>query len=227
MNYITIVDFMVEDLKLKGNELIVFALIYGFSQDDVSDFHGSLTYMQQRTGLSRQTVVDVLKKLVDKKLIIKEEGFRNNLKICHYRTSQETLLGVVKKLDSTSQETLPLNLLYYKDYIKDNNSEVGEDIKLKVTEIIKYLNSKTNKNFRVEAKTNREPIEARLKDGYTIRELKKVIDIKVSEWSGTNMDTYLCPQTLFRPSNFEKYLNQNVVFKSQIKILNGSDISDK
>ena len=50
MNYITIVDFMVEDLKLKGNELIVFALIYGFSQDDVSDFHGSLTYIQQRTG---------------------------------------------------------------------------------------------------------------------------------------------------------------------------------
>ena len=46
MNYITILDFMVSCLGLKGNELIIFALIYGFSQDNVSDFHGSLTYIQ-------------------------------------------------------------------------------------------------------------------------------------------------------------------------------------
>ena len=216
MNYITILDFMVSCLGLKGNELIIFALIYGFSQDNVSDFHGSLTYIQERTNLSRQTVVDVLKKLVEKKLITKTTEFRNNTKTCVYLASQETLLGVVKKLDSGSQETRLPNLLYIKDYIKDNNSQVDEDVKIKITEIIKYLNSKTNKSFRVEAKSNREPILARLKEGYEIKDFKKVIDTKTREWLGTDMDTYLCPQTLFRLSNFEKYLNQKAICKKVV-----------
>ena len=157
-----------------------------------------------------------MKKLVEKKLITKTTEFRNNTKTCVYLASQETLLGVVKKLDSGSQETRPPNLLYIKDYIKDNNSQVDEDVKIKITEIIKYLNSKTNKSFRVEAKSNREPILARLKEGYEIKDFKKVIDTKTREWLGTDMDTYLCPQTLFRLSNFEKYLNQKSICKKVV-----------
>jgi len=212
MNYITILDFMVTDLGLKGNELIIFALIYGFSQDGVSDFYGSLTYIQERTNLSRQTVVDVLKKLVEKKLVTKSIEFRNNTKICVYSASQETLLGVVKKLDLGSQETRLPNLLYIKEDIKDNNSQVDEDIKNKVSEILKYLNKKANKHFRLEIESNRKYIEARLREGYEIRDFKYVIDIKTEEWLNTDMNTHLCPQTLFRPSNFEKYINQKNIF---------------
>lgn len=210
MNYITILDFMVTDLKLKGNELIIFALIYGFSQDDSSNFCGSLTYIQNRTGLSRPTVVDILEKLVKKELILKTTEFRNNLKTIIYKTSKETLLGVVKFPSNTSKETLPPILYNTKDIKKDIYSDVDEDIKNKVTEIIKYLNSKTNKHFRVEAKSNRKPIEARLKEGFTVKDFIHVIDVKTQDWLHTDMNEYLCPETLFRSSKFEKYLNQKL-----------------
>ena len=35
-NYIVIQTFMIRELKLKGNELILYALIHGFSQDGTS-----------------------------------------------------------------------------------------------------------------------------------------------------------------------------------------------
>ena len=44
-NYIAIQGFMVKDLELAGNELIAYALIYGFSQDGESQFRGSLSYV--------------------------------------------------------------------------------------------------------------------------------------------------------------------------------------
>ena len=37
--------FMTRDLKLKGNELLVYAVIYGFSQDGMSSFFGSRRYI--------------------------------------------------------------------------------------------------------------------------------------------------------------------------------------
>lgn len=217
MNYINIQEFMVTDLELRGNELIIYALIYGFSQDEMSDFHGSLTYIQSRTGLSRPTVIDILNKLQDKGYVLKEELFRNNIKHCSYRCSKDSLLGVVKFLSKGSKETLPNN----KDIINiNNNSQVNEI----VSEVILYLNKKANKHFRLETRSNREYITARLNEGYSLKDLKYVIDIKTQEWLNTSMEEYLCPQTLFRPNNFEKYLNKkNTYNKSLEKIDWGLD----
>ena len=42
-------------------------------------------------------------------------------------------------------------------------------------------------------------------------DFKKVIDIKVDQWlDHPKMDAYLTPQTLFRASNFERYLNEKM-----------------
>ena len=46
MAYIVIQDWMISDLQLKGNELLTYALIYGFSQDGESEFKGSLKYFR-------------------------------------------------------------------------------------------------------------------------------------------------------------------------------------
>ena len=43
--YINIQAFMRNDLNLKGNELLVYAIIYGFSQDEETKFTGSSTYI--------------------------------------------------------------------------------------------------------------------------------------------------------------------------------------
>lgn len=46
-NFIAIQGFMVKELGLSGNELIAYALIYGFSQDNESEFKGSLNYVAE------------------------------------------------------------------------------------------------------------------------------------------------------------------------------------
>ena len=44
-SYITIQGWMITDLKLSGNDLLVYAIIYGFSQDSESAFYGSRQYL--------------------------------------------------------------------------------------------------------------------------------------------------------------------------------------
>ena len=73
-------------------------------------------------------------------------------------------------------------------------------------EIIGYLNSTVNANYRSDSKATRSLISARLREGYTAEDFKTVIDKKSAEWNGTDMAQYLRPSTLFG-NKFESYLN--------------------
>lgn len=74
-------------------------------------------------------------------------------------------------------------------------------------EIINYLNSKSNSNYRYTTKKNQTLIHARCEEGFTVDDFKKVIDKKCAEWMGTDWEKYLRPETLFG-TKFEGYLNQ-------------------
>lgn len=78
---------MITRLKLKGNELLVFALIHGFSQDGESRFKGSLRYLIEWTGLDKTTVIKILKSLVEKQYINKYEYEKNKVRFCEYSTN--------------------------------------------------------------------------------------------------------------------------------------------
>ena len=101
-----------------------------------------------------------------------------------------------------------------KEVNKDHSPAKAEQIPYK--EIIEYLNEKTDKNISYKSKGNRNLISARWNEDYTLEDFKKVIDNKVADWLGTGVtftngnkaETYLHPSTLFRQSNFDKYLNQ-------------------
>jgi len=77
-NYITIQGWMILDLKLKGNDLIIFALIYGFSQDGESSFNGSFDYIAKSTNLTRRSCINVIEKLIKKKLVKKIQKKNGN-----------------------------------------------------------------------------------------------------------------------------------------------------
>ena len=62
-NYIVIQGWMINELKLKGNELMVYAIIYGFSQLESQKFTGSLQYLADWTNSTKQGVQKSLKKL--------------------------------------------------------------------------------------------------------------------------------------------------------------------
>ena len=75
-------------------------------------------------------------------------------------------------------------------------------------EVIEYLNEKAGTHYR-QVENNYKHIKARLQD-FSVDDLKTVIDKKCQEWIGTEFEKYLTPETLFRPGNFEKYLNQRI-----------------
>ena len=83
-NYITILGWMVNELSLSGNDLICYAVIYGFSQDD-NFWEGSQSYISDWLGVSRRTVVDILKRLISNGLITKQEYEVNKVKFCKYK----------------------------------------------------------------------------------------------------------------------------------------------
>jgi len=75
--------------------------------------------------------------------------------------------------------------------------------------IINYLNEKTGKHYKHTTNKTQIVIKARWNEGFTEDDFKKVIDNKVAEWKGTNMEKYLRPETLFG-TKFEGYLNQEL-----------------
>ena len=74
-------------------------------------------------------------------------------------------------------------------------------------EIIAFLNELTGSAFKAESKATKTIIAARIKEKYTIDDLKIVILHKCDQWlDSATMSEYLRPQTLFGKEKFEAYL---------------------
>lgn len=73
-NHIVIYGWMRNELNLKGNELLVYALLYGFSQDGESSFRGKLTFIQDWFDISKKTAITIIQKLEAKGLVSKSKS---------------------------------------------------------------------------------------------------------------------------------------------------------
>ena len=73
--------------------------------------------------------------------------------------------------------------------------------------VIDYLNRKANTNYKSSTKNTQSYINARVSEGFTVEDFKKVIDSKSKEWMNTDFEKYLRPATLFG-TKFENYLNE-------------------
>lgn len=207
-NFYIIQGFMINRLKLKGVALSVYAIIYGFSQDGENEYTGSLQYLCDFCGgVSKPTIINALKSLVEAKYIFRREEFINNVQFNRYKVnlpllkkfnggSKENEAEAVKDFNEGSKETLPNNEF-------NNKSFENRNIYISV---LAHLNEKAEKAYRAENKTTQKHINARLAEGYTVEDFYTVIDKKCAEWRGTDMEKYLRPETLFG-SKFESYLN--------------------
>jgi uncharacterized phage protein (TIGR02220 family) len=86
---------------------------------------------------------------------------------------------------------------------KDNKNIVVHPFK----EIIEYLNSKLNTQYKHSSTKTQDLITARFNQGFTYDDFITVIDKKYNEWYNTDMAKFLRPETLFS-NKFEGYLNQ-------------------
>ena len=112
-NYIHIPGWAVCELGLKGNELLIYAIIHGFSQEENQTFRGSIRYLVDWTGSSKMTVIRALRSLETKKLIRKIERFENGVKFCEYCVTRYENLQ--KEPDN---EMIPVVSKWYRGGIK-------------------------------------------------------------------------------------------------------------
>ena len=79
-NYYVTNGWMVNELGLNGRELQVYAIIYGFTQDEETEFNGSLNYIAEWLGTSnRVTVTRAINALIEKGLITKRQTLTNGV----------------------------------------------------------------------------------------------------------------------------------------------------
>lgn len=104
-NYIVIQGWMITDLNLKGNELLVYAIIYGFTQAESQKFTGSLRYLADWTNSTTRNMRTCLQSLEAKGLIDKKENYINNVKFCEYSIAETSPVG--KKVPRGMEESSP------------------------------------------------------------------------------------------------------------------------
>lgn len=112
--YYVVFFWMIKQLGLKGAELPVFAIIHSFSQGSMGEYTGSLTDIADLSGLTKQGAIKVLKKLVDKGYIIKEQNYTNGKKCNSYQVN----FDVINKINTSSKQSLPEGLTQFTDSSK-------------------------------------------------------------------------------------------------------------
>ena len=124
--YVVIQGWMSSELKLKGNDLLIYALIYGFSQDNESVFRGSRSYIAEMFNITLPTVDKSINNLINQGLIEKITETVNNVSFNSYkilRGSKESLLPV-KNLYTINNNINNSNLDDIQaKHIKNNNTE--------------------------------------------------------------------------------------------------------
>ena len=160
---------------------------------------------------SEKTIIKFKKELKDVGLL-KEVRQGNNLPNRIYISAVDgTVNSTVSELEILQSGTVnsTVSELEILQTNKTNNNEIdNNNNKLLICkEVISYLNLKAKKNFKVDTASHHKFIKARLKEGYVLEDFKKVVDIMVAKWKGTEYEQYLQPQTLFG-NKMDNYLNQ-------------------
>ena len=119
-DYIAILSPFVTKLGLSGNKLIIFSLIHGFCRDGEQEFKGSINYISEWTNTSRNTVISILKELVDLGLLEKRDYMVNGVKFCAYKVGSQVFAPPIQNCDCGSEIIAP-NII-------DNNTKEKNEI---------------------------------------------------------------------------------------------------
>jgi DNA-binding Lrp family transcriptional regulator len=205
-NFITIQGWMVNDLRLSGNELICYALIYGFTQDEESEFRGSLQYISDWLGISKQNVRLIIKRLVEKGLIIKRDEFINNVKFCRYTVCMKQPHGInVSCIGGGNETATDNNSNNNKDNKEDTN--VSKKVSFSPTEEEKNMFEEFRKKYpgnKRGLKTELDLLVKKHKDWRDIIPvLNKAIDVENRKRKEAKDSDSFYPN----PKNLQTYIN--------------------
>lgn len=115
--------------------------------------------------------------------------------------------------EPTNNQRIHREYIYSPDTSIDDSSEEKPKQVVMTDEhkiIIDYLNQKAGTRYEYNSTKTITLLNTLFRKGYSVEDIKKVIDIKCKEWlPKETMRMYLRPRTLFS-NKFEDYLNQEV-----------------
>ena len=136
-NYITVPGFAIIELGLSGNDLLCYSLIYGFTQDEETEFMGSLSYVASALNVTRQNAKKVIDRLIERGLVDKREMFFSGVKFCHYVAKRngvaESATGRCRNNNGGVAETVTGGVaksatnITNKDITNDNDKDIAAD----------------------------------------------------------------------------------------------------
>lgn len=210
--------------KLSNNAKLLYMLLFdrlelslknGWHDKDgnVFQYYTNEQLMIDLNCNSNKTIIKIKKELKDAGLITEvRQGMNlpNRIYLGALNGSVESTFQEVQKVHHGSVENT-LSEVQKVHTIKTENTktENNNNIFLICQEVISYLNLKAKRNFKVDTASHQKFIKARLKEGYVLEDFKKVVDIMVAKWKGTDYEQYLQPQTLFG-NKMDNYLNQPI-----------------
>ena len=165
---------------------------------------------------SNNTIIKIKKELKDAGLMTEvRQGMNlpNRIYLDALNGSVESAFQEVQKVHLGSAKNALQEVQKVHTIKTENTKTENNNNKLLICkEVISYLNLKAKKNFKVDTASHQKFIKARLKEGYVLEDFKKVVDIMVAKWEGTEYEQYLQPQTLFG-NKMDNYLNQPMTRK--------------
>lgn len=188
-----------------------------WTYNSIKAFHEMFPYMTERQ------ISYCLNKMVEKGLI--KKGNFNKLQ--YDRTCWYTITDFGKCiLQNCQMENTKLSngfdeivepIPNINTNINTNNKEENKKEEIPYEEIVDCLNRLAGTNYKATSKKTRELINGRWEEGYRLQDFETVIKKKCDSWIGTKYEEYLAPTTLFRPNNFERYLNARINKEEQQK----------
>lgn len=161
-------------------------------------------------GLKKSSIYKRLKKMCEAK-ILTHITVRIGGTYSYYGIG-ENYVELVRDPNDLNNEPYEKNIKTPKDEKYKQNINLLEDSSTKkeiYTDVLELLNNAANTKYKLSSRKTRRLIAARLAEGFTLEDFKKVILKKSKQWKGTNMERFLRPETLFG-TKFEGYLNERV-----------------
>lgn len=246
-NFFIVRGFMRNRLELSGNALLIYAVIYGFNIHYKQPFSLPIKYLEEAVGVAKRSAIMILKDLVDKKFLTKNE-FRDSTgyQRCNYSVNLDVIpeefrtfpgateTSLVQKLHhdgcknctEPGAKNAPNNNIYNNNKRESAHEEKDEKVP-PYLEIIEYYNSKVKNTQQAETSTVSIPPIVRSSLIERIKEageetVRKVIDIATSKdcWCSTRPACSL--KFILDENNFSRILNGEMKINEQNNNNNGT-----
>lgn len=141
-SYIHVEGWMVNKLNLKGNALMIYAIIHGFTNHkdpNIDKYKGSLRFLADWTNSSKQAVINTLKQLLELKYIEKNPIVVNGVNYVEYRSR---MLYEVEQDSLTRSQKTWIESVNYVDHDIQNSGHNNID---NIPEVTKGVNKEGTK----------------------------------------------------------------------------------